>query len=97
MRAKIILSSALALAVVTAAPTGTVESFLRLCSPPAFAAETDWKKVDMVFGRSAAVSGVVHRYGLPRSDLKVTLDGVQIKPGFALGGWIAFEPLATQP
>jgi biotin operon repressor len=95
MRAKIILSSAsaLALALGTAAPTGTVESFLRFCSPPAFAAETDWKKVDLVFGRSAAVSGAVHRYGLPRSDLKVTLDGVAIKPGFALGGWVAFEPM----
>jgi hypothetical protein len=93
MRAKIILSSALALAALSAAPTGTVESFLRFCSPPAFAAETDWKKVDLVFGRSAAVSGVVHRYGLPRSDLKVTLDGVAIKPGFALGGWVAFEPM----
>jgi hypothetical protein len=78
---------------LSAAPTGTVESFLRFCSPPAFAAETDWKKVDLVFGRSAAVSGVVHRYGLPRSDLKVTLDGVAIKPGFALGGWVAFEPM----
>ena len=76
MRAKIILSSALALAVVSAAPTGTVESFLRFCSARAFAADTDWKKVDLVFGRSAAVSGAVHRYGLPRSDLKVTLDGV---------------------
>jgi hypothetical protein len=40
------------------------------------AAETDWKKVDLVFGRAAAVSGTVHRYGLPRTDLKVTLDGV---------------------
>jgi Domain of Unknown Function (DUF1259) len=29
--------------------------------------------------------------GLPRSDLKVTLDGVQIKPAFALGSWLAFE------
>ena len=93
MRAKIILSSTLALAVLSAAPTGTVKSFLRFCSAPAFAAETDWKKVDLVFGRSAAVSGAVHRYGLPRSDLKVTLDGVAIKPGFALGGWVAFEPM----
>src|ERR1700688_1315243 len=93
MRAKIVLSSTLALAVVTAAPTGIVESFLRFCSPPAFAAETDWKKVDLVFGRSAAVSGVVHRYGLARTDLKVSLDGVQLKPGFALGGWVAFESM----
>jgi Domain of Unknown Function (DUF1259) len=64
-----------------------------LCAVHATAAETDWKKVDLVFGRTAAISGAVHRYGLPRSDLKVTLDGVQLKPGFALGGWVAFEPM----
>jgi hypothetical protein len=38
------------------------------------------------------VQGEVHRYGIPRSDLKVTLDGVEIKPALALGGWVAFEP-----
>ena len=27
------------------------------------------------------------------TDLKVSLDGVQLKPGFALGGWVAFEPM----
>jgi hypothetical protein len=59
----------------------------------ATAAETDWKKIDLVFGRTAAISGAVHRYGLPRTDLKVSLDGVQLKPGFALGGWVAFEPM----
>ncbi len=64
-----------------------------LCAAAATAAETDWRKVDLVFGRPAAVSGVVHRYGLPRTDLKVSLDGVQLKPGFALGGWVAFEPM----
>jgi len=45
------------------------------------------------FSRSAAVNGNVHRYGLPRTDLKVSLDGVQLKAGFALGGWVAFEPM----
>jgi Domain of Unknown Function (DUF1259) len=64
-----------------------------LCARSATADEIDWKKVDLVFGRTAAVSGTVHRYGLPRSDLKVNLDGVQLKPGFALGGWVAFEPM----
>jgi hypothetical protein len=34
----------------------------------------------------------VRRYGFPRSDLKVTLDGVQIKPALALGSWLAFQP-----
>jgi hypothetical protein len=52
----------------------------------------DWQKVDDAFGRKATVAGDVHRYDFPRSDLSVTLDGVSIKPGFALGGWIAFKP-----
>jgi uncharacterized protein DUF1259 len=62
-------------------------------SLPARAAEIDWKKVDAALGKSAAVSGEVHRYGLPRSDLHVTLDGVAIKPALALGGWLAFAPM----
>jgi len=64
-----------------------------LISPPARAADIDWKKVDTALGKTAAVSGAVHRYGLPRSDLKVTLEGVSIKPAFALGGWVAFAPM----
>jgi hypothetical protein len=57
------------------------------------AADIDWKKVDGALGKTAAVSGEVHRYGLPRSDLQVTLDGVTIKPALALGGWVAFAPM----
>src|SRR5712675_1296735 len=57
------------------------------------AQEIDWKKVDDALGRPGAVSGDVHRYGFPRSDLQVTLDGVAIKPAFALGGWVAFKPM----
>ena len=58
----------------------------------ASAQEIDWQKVDDAFGRKAAVSGDVHRYGFPRSDLTVTLDGVAIKPALALGGWVAMKP-----
>jgi hypothetical protein len=58
----------------------------------AVAQEIDWKKVDEAFGRGGAVAGDVHRYGFPRTDLQVTLDGVTIKPAFALGGWIALKP-----
>lgn len=54
----------------------------------------DWQKVDDAFGRKAAViSGDAHRYGFPRTDLNVTLDGVVIKPALALGGWVAFKPM----
>ena len=56
------------------------------------AQEVDWKRIDDALGRSAAITGDVHRYGFPRSDLRVTLDGVAIKPALALGGWIAFKP-----
>ena len=59
----------------------------------ASAQEIDWQKVDAAFGRKpAVVVGPVHRYGFPRTDLTVTLDGVTIRPALALGGWIAFMP-----
>jgi hypothetical protein len=58
----------------------------------ATAQEIDWQKVDDAFGRKPAISGDVHRYGFPRTDLTVTLDGVTIKPALALGGWVAFKP-----
>lgn len=67
-------------------------AMLGLFSPSVAMAEVDWSQVDTAIGKKPTVSGVVHKYGLPRSDLHVTLDGVTIKPGLALGGWIAFEP-----
>ena len=59
----------------------------------ATAQEIDWKKVDTALGKIGAVSGEVHRYGFPRSDLQVTVDGVAIRPALALGGWAAFTPM----
>jgi hypothetical protein len=62
-------------------------------SATAGAQQVDWDKVDAAFGRKpAAVAGDVHRYGFPRSDLNVTVDGVTIKPALALGGWVALKP-----
>jgi uncharacterized protein DUF1259 len=70
---------------------------LALATPlaaPSFAAEPDWNAVAQALGKSGAVqSGGVYRVGLPRTDLKVSLDGVALKPGFALGSWLAFEPV----
>lgn len=59
---------------------------------PAYAQDAEWQKVDETLGRKPAVSDDVRRYGFPRSDLSVTLDGVTIKPALALGGWVAFKP-----
>ena len=52
----------------------------------------DWTRVDSALGRTGAMQpGDVRRYGMPRSDLRVTAAGVSIKPAFALGSWIAFK------
>jgi Domain of Unknown Function (DUF1259) len=61
-------------------------------STSALAAESDWGEVARALGKSGSeLPGGVYRVGLPRSDLKVTLDGVEIKPALALGSWLAFE------
>jgi len=64
---------------------------------PSFAANPDWSQVGKALGKGGTtLSDGVYRVGLPRTDLKVSLDGVSLKPGFALGGWIAFEPMGNQ-
>jgi len=61
---------------------------------PTVRAETDWSKVAQTLGKEGTVQpGNVYRVGFPRSDLHVMLDGVTLAPGFALGGWLAFEPM----
>jgi hypothetical protein len=56
------------------------------------AASGSWSSVDSALGRKGmAQAGGVMRYGFPRSDLQVTAGGVQLKPAFALGSWVAFR------
>jgi hypothetical protein len=55
-------------------------------------AASDWKAVEQALGRSGQLQGDgAYKFGLPRGDLKVTVDGVQVKPTLALGSWIAFS------
>lgn len=47
-----------------------------------------WEAVDRILGRPGRVlPGEVHRYGWPRSDLQVTVGGVEVAPTLALGSW----------
>jgi len=58
----------------------------------AFSQSSGWKDVETAIGRPGqAQPGDVIRFGLPRKDLHVTLDGVDLKAGFALGSWLAFK------
>ena len=51
-----------------------------------------WSAVDEALGRKGATQpGDVMKYSFPRSDLQVTVNGVQLKPALALGSWIAFK------
>src|SRR3954462_13286221 len=59
---------------------------------PAYAADENWARVGEALGKAGSeMPGGVYRVGFPRGDIKATLDGVELKPGFALGGWVAFE------
>jgi hypothetical protein len=56
----------------------------------------DWSAVDRVLGRPCkAQPGEVQKYSFPRSDLHVTVRGVVVRPGLALGGWIAFKRMGS--
>jgi hypothetical protein len=68
-----------------------------ILATPALAAEPDWNQVGQALGKSGGLqAGGVYRVGFPRTDLKVSLDGVALRPGFALGGWVAFQPMGAE-
>jgi Domain of Unknown Function (DUF1259) len=61
------------------------------------AAEPDWKAVEGALGKSGQIQpGGVYRIGMPRTDLSVTVKGVPVKAGFALGSYAAFKPTGDQ-
>jgi uncharacterized protein DUF1259 len=63
-------------------------------STAANAAGNDWTRVGEALGKPGTeLAGGIYKVALPRTDIKATLDGVALKPGFALGGWLAFEKM----
>jgi hypothetical protein len=68
---------------------------LMLITAPVVAA--DWNAVGQALGKSGTeMPGGIYRIGLPRTDLHVQLDGIELKPTFALGSWVAFSPMGQQ-
>lgn len=71
-----------------------IGSFIVLAGLPAGAgaASPDWKAVEQALGKSGQLQpGDVFRVGMPRTDLAVSVKGVPVKPGFALGSYAAFK------
>jgi uncharacterized protein DUF1259 len=72
---------------------------LMLCVPatPAVGAPPDWKAVEQALGKSGQMMpGDVFRVGMPRTDLSVTVKGVPLKAGFALGSYAAFKQVGDE-
>ena len=48
--------------------------------------------MEQALGKAGAMQpGDVYKVSLPRSDLKITVGGVELKPALALGSWVAFK------
>ena len=72
-------------------PLLLVSSF---CMAQAQSTASSWKAVEEQLGRSgSAQPGDVYKFSFPRSDLHVQIEGVEIKPALALGGWLAFKQM----
>jgi hypothetical protein len=54
----------------------------------------DTAGIERAIGKAGETKGDVYKLSLSRTDLQVTVDGVRVKPGFALGSWIAFKSAA---
>jgi biotin operon repressor len=68
-----------------------------LVGTPALAAQAWQQEIASGLGKQGSeMPGGVYRVSLPRTDLKVVLDGVQLKPAFALGSWLAFKPMGNE-
>jgi hypothetical protein len=75
----------------------SIACLVALLVSTAASAAPDWSKIDQALGRAGTEqAGGIHRYGFPRSDLNVTLDGVTVKPALALGSWAAFQPMGDE-
>ena len=61
------------------------------------AADADWDAVAKAIGRPGMeMPGGVYRVGIGRTDLKVTVDDVQVKPSLALGSYLVFKKMGKQ-
>jgi hypothetical protein len=59
---------------------------------PVTTTEGDWKPVADTLGRTGKLgdNNTAYRVALTRNDLQITSDGVAIRPGLSLGGYVAF-------
>jgi hypothetical protein len=83
------VATVLAMACLFCEPSAAAQA---ASSTSASATASDWKQVEAAMGRPGQVQPEdVLKFGMPRKDLHFVIDGVDIKPGLALGSWAAFK------
>jgi Domain of Unknown Function (DUF1259) len=61
------------------------------------ATPVEWRSVEQAMGKPGTLNpGNVFKFGFPRRDLHIIARGVQVKPTFALGSWVAFKSMGTE-
>ena len=82
----------LAFAVALAAAPAIAQRKSQPQKPFTAAIRTD---IEDALGRKGAPNpGAVLKFGFPRSDLQVVVNGVTVRPALALGSWVAFQRIS---
>jgi hypothetical protein len=86
--------------ILTSAAMLTAARFVHITANEASAAQPvdalDTQKIAQIIGRSGEMKDGMYKISLPRTDLKVRADGIDIRPALALGSWMAFKPVGSQ-
>jgi len=79
------------LASISVAWAVTVGAQTPAPAPPAGAVPSDYQQVLTSLGRMGDFKDGVLKVNIPRSDLKVSVDGIATPTPFGFGGWVAME------
>jgi hypothetical protein len=63
---------------------------------PKQASKLPTSAIEKALGKPGELKGDVYKIAMPRKDLSVTVKGVKVKPGLALGSWIAFKEVDNE-
>ncbi len=85
-----------ALCLTLAAALAAAPALAQKKSPPQrpFTAAIRTSIEDALGRKGTPNPGAVLKFGFPRSDLQVVLNGVTIRPALALGSWVAFQRIS---
>ena len=60
------------------------------------ASKLDTTAIEKAIGKAGELKDEVYKISMPRTDLKVMVKDVTLKPGLALGSWVAFKEAGSE-